>query len=319
MTTLGLAPTASGLRRGRDLGLSPAERARRRIYWPLVLPALLVYLLLFVAPALYSVWVSLTQWRGSGDPQIFVGIRNYVRLWNDDVFRQSFVNSLSIVFVAGAGVFLVALVVSSLLRELKHAQLIQTILFFPYMLSPIAVGVALALVFVPDGLLNSSLRAVGLGVLAQPWLTPDLAFKAVIVGLVWLSSGFYILLMLSAIGRIPKYYYEQAELDGASRFQTFRHVTLPMTWDVLTVAVVLWMIGAVRVFEFVYGFIGGGSALPPPQVRTIAVEQFLATTGGPAPQYDMGIGSAMGVVMVVLILIFVVATRRIMRREALEF
>lgn len=320
MTTLELASAAGSSRRARGaLSLSPVERARQKVYWPFVLPALVVYLALFMAPALYSVWVSLIKWRGAGDPQIFVGLNNYIRMFRDEIFLQSFVNTLAIVFVSGIGVFTVALLVSSILREVKHGRTIQTILFFPYMLSPIAVGIGLSLVLVPNGLLNATLRGVGLGFLAQPWLTPDIAFRAILVGLVWVSGGFYILLMLTAIGRIPNYFYEQAALDGASRWQTFWNVTLPMTWDVLTVAIVLWTIGALRIFEFVYGFIGGGSATPPAEVRTIAVEQFLATTGGPAPQYDMGIGSAIGVLMVALVGLFVMAIRSIMRREALEF
>lgn len=307
------------LQRARRINsVSPAERARRKIYWPFVLPALAFYLLLFVAPALYSVWVSFVTWRGAGDPQVFVGFANYITLFRDDIFIQSFMNTLAIVFVCGIGVFFFTFVISSILRELKHGDLIHTILFFPYMLSPIAVGVALSLVLVPDGLLNSVLRVVGLGNLTQPWLAPDIAFQSILGGLIWVSSGFYILLMLSAIGRVPRYYYEQAQLDGAGRFKIFMNVTLPLTWDVVTIAVVLWTISAVRTFEFVYGFMGA-SDTPPPQERTLAVEQFLATTGGKAPQYAMGVGSAMGVIMVILILAFIVLIRRVMRRESLEF
>lgn len=306
-------------RRGRLYeGFSPAQRERASIYWPFVLPALFLFVVLFVVPAVYTGWVSLVTWRGSGD-QVFVGFKNYILLWRDPVFVQSFWNTLSIVFICGAAVFAVSFLVSSILRELKIGQAVQTILFFPYMLSSIAVGITFSLIFVPDGLLNASLRGVGLGEFTEIWLAPDKVWTIILIGIVWVSSGFYILLMMAGIGRIPQYYYEQAQLDGAGRFRTFLNVTVPLTWDIISISVVFWMMGAVKVFEFVYGFAGGGSYTPPPETRTLAVEQFLMTTGGPSPQYAMGMGSAIGVVMLALITLLVVLGRRVMRRESLEF
>lgn len=294
------------------------QRQRRGLYWPMLAPALLLYAVLFVAPALYSVYVSFLSWRGQGDPQRWVGTRNYTRLWHDDVFRQSFTNTMVILVVAGVAVFACTFAITAVLREMRSRRVLQAVLFFPYMLSPIAIGIGLALVLQPDGPLNSGLRHVGLGELAKQWLTPDMLFKTILIGMVWLSTGFFVTLQMAAIGRIPRYYYEQCELDGANRWHLFRHVTLPLTWDVISVAAVLWTISAVKVFEFVYGFVGVSDS-PPPQARTLTIEQFLTTTGGKAPQYELGAGSAMGVVMVAVIVAFVLLLRRVMRREALEF
>lgn len=314
-----VADAARSSRRGKIYkGFSPAQRERAKIYWPFILPALFLYILLFIVPAVYTGWVSFVSWRGSGD-QTFVGLKNYIVLSRDPIFIQSFWNTLSIVFICGVSVFVVSFLVSSILRELKHGQMVQTILFFPYMLSPIAVGITFSLLFVPDGLLNSTLRAVGMDSATQIWLTPDKVWGIILIGIVWVTSGFYILLMMAGIGRIPSFYYEQAQLDGAGRFRTFLNVTVPLTWDIISISVVFWMMGAIKIFEFVYGFAGGGSYTPPPETRTLAVEQFLTTTGGPAPQYAMGVGSAIGVIMLVLITLLVVLGRRVMRRESLEF
>ena len=107
--------------------------------------------------------------------------------------------------------------------------------------------IALSLLLSPNGPLNAGLKAGGLGSLAKMWLTPDLIFKVILVGLVWVSVGYYLTLMMSAIGRIPTYYYEAAELDGAGRVSTFFNVTLPLSWDVVTVSVVLLgMVGRPR-------------------------------------------------------------------------
>lgn len=311
-------PATPPRRRRRGAAASPAEAARRRLYWPLLAPALLVYVGLLVVPALYGVYVSFTKWSGRGDSPQWVGLNNYRQLASDDIFRQAFTNTLAILVVSGVGIFAMTFLISTVLRELKWSSVALAILFFPYLLSPIAVGIALSLLLAPNGPLNAGLRGAGLGSLAKMWLTPDLIFKVILVGLVWVSVGYYLTLMMSAIGRIPTYYYEAAELDGAGRLSAFRHVTLPMTWDVVTVAAVLWCINAIKVFEFIYGFTGSGDA-PPPQARTLTIVQFLTTTGGRSPQYALGMGSAMAVVMVLLISIFVVGVRGLMRRDSLEF
>lgn len=307
----------AAVRRGRP-SVSPAEAARRRLYWPLLLPALLVYVGLLVAPALYSVFVSFTEWSGRGEAPKWVGLENYARLARDELFRTAFMNTLAILVISGVGIFLLTFLLASVLREVRWSRTALSILFFPFLLSPIAVGIALSLLLSPNGLFNAGLRGVGLGDLAKAWLTPDLIFRVILVGLVWVSVGYYLTLMMSAIGRVPRYYYEAAELDGAGRVSTFFNVTLPLTWDVVTISAVLWCINAIKVFEFIIGFTGNGDA-PPPQARTLTIAQFLATTGGRNPQYALGLGSAMAVVMVLLISVFVVSVRRLMRRESLEF
>ncbi|TRY18912.1 sugar ABC transporter permease [Tessaracoccus rhinocerotis] len=298
--------------------VSPAEVARRKLYWPLLAPALLIYVGLLVAPALYGVYVSFTEWSGRGEAPVWVGLANYARLTRDELFRTAFLNTLAILVISGAGVFLLTFVLASVLREVRWSRTALSILFFPFLLSPIAVGIALSLLLSPNGLFNAGLRSVGLGELVKAWLTPDLIFRVILIGLVWVSVGYYLTLMMSAIGRVPRYYYEAAELDGAGRISTFFNVTLPLTWDVVTISAVLWCINAIKVFEFIIGFTGNGDA-PPPQARTLTIAQFLATTGGRNPQYALGLGSAMAVVMVLLISVFVVAVRRLMRRESLEF
>lgn len=305
-------------RRDRRSAVSPSEAARRKLYWPLLLPALLIYVGLLIGPALYGVYISFTQWQGRGDEPVWVGLRNYQRLLGDELFRLAFTNSLAILVVSGIGIFVLVFVISSVLREVRWSQTALSILFFPFLLSPIAVGIALSLLLAPNGIFNAGLRVVGLERLALLWLTPDLIFKVILAGLVWVSVGYYLTLMMSAIGRVPRYYYEAAELDGAGRVSTFFNVTLPMTWDVVTIAAVLWCINAIKVFEFIIGFTGQAGA-PPPQARTLTIAQFLATTGGRNPQYALGLGSAMAVVMVLLITLFVVAVRRFMRRDSLEF
>ncbi|GIG61751.1 ABC transporter permease [Longispora fulva] len=288
------------------------------MYWPFITPALVVYVAFFIGPALASVWISLHRWRGAGDDMTFTGLDNYRRLLDDDAFVAAFANSLKILVICGVGIFALAFALTIVLRELRWRRALRSLLFFPYIVSPIAIGVALGLLLEPDGLANSALRLVGLGGLAEPWLAPDRLFATILVGIVWVTTGFYVILLMTGQERIPAYYYEAAELAGATPIQQFRHVTLPMSWDVVSVAAVLWVINSLKIFEFVYAFVGTGDS-PPVQARTIPIYQFIMTTGGRSPAYELGYGCAMGVVMVVLVSVLVVLLRRVMRRDAIQF
>ncbi|MFF1876902.1 carbohydrate ABC transporter permease [Leifsonia sp. NPDC058230] len=303
----------------------PARRAsasldnqRRRIFWPFVLPALVIYVLFFIAPALFGVWASLTEWAGAGSEMTFIGFGNYIRLTRDPYFLTSFGNTILIAFVCGFFVFLIAFAFSIVVREMRARVTVRSLLFLPYLISPIVMGIAFGLLLAPKGAVNSILHALGLGALAIDWLGPDNQFHTIMAGLVWINVGFYVVLLMSGIDRIPPYFYEDAELAGANAFQKFIHVTVPLSWDIITIAVVLWLIGAIRVFDFIIAFTGL-AGIPPASSSTLAVAQYAATTGGPSPAYQMGYGSAMGVFMVVLIGLLVVVVRRVMRRDALEF
>ncbi len=307
------------LSRRTTLGESgPLERQRRRIYWPFVLPALSIYVLLVIAPTVVTFYAAFTKWRGSGDEMKWIGLDNYTRLFADPVFLGSFRNTMAITFIGGAVVFALAFAAVVLLREMRAKKSLRAILFIPYFVSPIAIGIALGIMLAPEGAVNAALRIMGLDSLALNWLSPENAFRSILVGIVWVSTGYFVLLIMSGVDQIPRYYYEDAELAGVNQWQKFRHVTLPLSWDVVTVTAVLWIIDSIRIFEFVFAFSGLGSA-PPIHSRTIAITQFLTTTGGRFPAYDMGYGAAMGIFMLVVTAVLIVVVRRLMKRDAVQW
>ncbi|MCM3778246.1 carbohydrate ABC transporter permease [Microbacterium hydrocarbonoxydans] len=313
------ATSAPAARAARHPGRrSTLEGQRRRMFWPFALPAVVLYLAFFIAPALFSVVAGFTRWAGAGSDMEFIGIGNYARLLRDPYFRVAFVNTLVIAVVCGVVVFTIAFAFSVALRELRHREALRSLLFLPYLISPIVMGIAFGLLLAPKGAVNTILRAVGLSALAIDWLGPDNQFRTIMAAVVWINIGFFVVLLMSGIDRIPPYFYEDADLAGVNAWQKFIHVTLPLSWDIVTIAVVLWLIGAIRVFDLVVAFTGV-AGVPAASSSTIAVAQWAATTGGPFPAYEMGYGSAMGVFMVLLIGMLVVAVRRAMRRDALEF
>jgi raffinose/stachyose/melibiose transport system permease protein len=309
-------PESSGRRRRQGGGALSAQR--NRLFWPFVLPALAFYAVLMLAPTVVTGWISLNRWRAQGDPMEFVGLRNYVTLFNSDTFRTAFWHTLEILVVCGVAIFVLAFAMTVALREMRGRRAARSMLFFPYLISPVVIAIGLGLVLDPTGLLNRALKGVGLPSLAKSWLSPEHIFLTLVVTIIWVSTGFYVLLLMAGVERIPRYYYEDSDLAGASAWQKFRHVTLPLTWDVVTVAAVLWVINAFKIFELIVAFSTLGDA-PPVQARTIAVEQFYMTVGGRIPVYAMGRGAAVGVLTLLLVAVSVVLLRRVMRRERVEF
>ncbi|MFE3449928.1 carbohydrate ABC transporter permease [Nonomuraea sp. NPDC059194] len=289
---------------------------RERAFWPFLLPALVAYTALFVAPSLFGFWVSLNKWGGPGTEMSWRGLDNYLALLRNEAFARSFVNTFVMAFVGGALVFGFTFLSMVVLRHIKGRAFIRSVIFLPMIISMIAVGAAIGFLLNPDGAVNTMLGWLGLE--AQPWLGPDLVFRCIIGGLVWSSTGFYVALMMSAADSIPAHIYEDAHLIGATRWEQFRHITLPLTWDVFAVSAVLWVVNSLKIFEIVLAFTTAGTtASPPLQARTVAVQQYYAinSTGG-VP--ELGRAAAMGIVVLIVTAVLIVLTRRITRRDRVE-
>lgn len=316
--TLSTAATQSAGTAPSTDGSGGLDRQRRRLFGGFVGPAVALYVVLMIAPTIFTMWMSVNQWRAQGDEMNFVGFENFSRLFENSVFRTTFWNTLKILVVCGVAIFVLAFLMVVALREMKGRHVVRSMLFFPFIVSPVVIAVGLGLVLDPSGVVNGGLREIGLGALAISWLSPDHIFLTIVVTTIWVTTGFFVMLLMSGIERIPRYFYEDGEIAGAGAFQTFRFVTLPMIWDVLAVSAVLWVINAFKIFELIIAFSSLGDA-PPIQARTLAVQQYYLTVGGRVPVYSMGQGAAIGVLTLVLVAVSVVLLRRILRRDRIEF
>jgi raffinose/stachyose/melibiose transport system permease protein len=301
-----MARTLGGVRGERD-----------RVYVPYLLPALLIYTVLFIAPAAVTVWYSFTKWQGLGTPAHFTGLANYRAMLSNPVFLTSFRNTLILVVVGGAFVFALTFLTMVVGREMRGRAFVRSMLFVPSILSPIAIGTAVGFLLNPDGALNRLLSDAGLHSLTRGWLGPDLIFKCIIVAVVWISTGFYVAILMSRVDAIPAELYETAQLAGANRLEQFRHITFPLSRDALSTGAVLWVIGSVKTFEIVIAFTGTAGS-PPIQARSAAVEQYLSVTGGVSGTPQLGSAAAIGVVMFLLTAVLVITLRRLLRSEAVE-
>lgn len=293
------------------------DSAPDRIFRTFSVPALVVYTLGFLAPSVYGVVISFSKWAGPGSQRRWVGWRNYTRIFRDDAVRKAFINTLLIVGVGGLGVFALAFCAMAVLRDMRGRAFVRAALFLPSIISMIAVGTSIGFLLNPDGVVNRVLRALGLASAQQAWLDPDHIFRCILVGVVWMTSGLYVVLMMSAVDAIPRHLYEEAQIAGLTRFQQFRHITLPLSRDMLAIAAVLWTTNSLRTFDIVIGFVGSAGT-PPQQARTYAVEQWISTGKGSGGIPELGYGSAMATLLTLLTILLVVLVRRLGRGERLE-
>lgn len=293
------------------------EQSRRKMLLPFVLPALVLYLALFVLPSLASVVFSFTKWSGLGSEMTPNGVANYTRMFANAAFWTAFGNTLLLTLIGGVVTFAITFGAMIVLRDMKGRALVRSVVFVPYIISPIAIGVAAGFMLNPDGAVNTLLRGTGLDALAQAWLSPEWIFKMIVIAFVWSVSGFYVSLLMTGVDSIPVELYEAADLAGATRWQQFTLITFPLTRDILATAVVLWAINGVKVFEMVIAFTGTAGT-PPREARTIAVSQYLAVTGGKDGVPDLGYASAIGVVIFLLSGALVLLVRRLLSSEVYE-
>lgn len=290
------------------------QRELRKLVAPLLLPALVLHFVFFVLPVARSFYYAFTSWSGITSEMSFVGFANFVRAFHDRTFLMGLEN---VFYLSGLGfllVFPLSLLFAIVLdRNPPGERFLKFVIFAPTLLSVVVTAVLWGSVFNPViGLLNESLRSVGLADWAQPWLGRRVtALPAITVAMIWQGLGTYVILFLAGLQKIPRSFYEAADMDGASAWQGFRHVTLPLLWDVVQILVVLWVINSVQAFALIFVMTRGY----PNVAEVLGTYIYWAGFQGQA----VGYATAMGVLMFILVLTLSLLVNRAMRRETLEY
>jgi N-acetylglucosamine transport system permease protein len=278
-------------------------------------PALVLHVVFVLSPYAQAFYLSLTDWTGVSGEAHYVGAGNYARLGGDTLFLDAVRNNAVMLVVVPLATIALGLGLAALLRTRRGASGYQIVYFFPQLLSLVVIGVLWSFVYNPNtGLLNSGLRAVGLGALARSWLAePAFALAAVMAVLVWSSVGFYVVLFRAAIDGIPAELYEAALLDGAGGWTTFRRLTLPLVRETVQVAFVYLGIAALDGFAVVQVMtVGPGGPDGATEVIGLSLYRSAFTYG------KFGYASAMGVALFFATLTLAVLALRAGRRERLE-
>lgn len=284
-----------------------------------VLPALLLFGAFILYPVLTSFSYSLFEWNGT-KRRGFAGLDNFTTLFTKLPYTESVPNALvhNVLFFLGTMIIQnsIGLLLAYLLfRRTRTKRALQTLYAIPYLVSPIVIGYLWTLLLQPTfGPVNTLLTKIGLESLALPWLgDPKTALWVVIVISVWQWIGFPVLLYGAALGGIPEELSEAARIDGASNWQAFRRVILPLLIPAVGTVSVLTFIFAMEAFALPYAV--GGSTGSPAGATDFASLLFYRTAFDNGDPNAMGVSSALAVLLFVLIFGGALLATSVLRRH----
>jgi raffinose/stachyose/melibiose transport system permease protein len=272
-------------------------------------PALTVFTLFVVLPIGSSAWFSFFDWNGYGAPTRWVGLRNYAHLLSFPPFRTALLNNVMIIAVSIGIQLPVAIGAAAMLAGSgRLTVLTRLVLFLPYILAEVAAGLIWRFAFDGNfGLIAGVAHRLGTD---PPFMLadPDWARVALIVVVVWKYFGFHMMLAIAGLQGIDAELYGAARMDGASSWQSFRHITLPLLKPTIRVSVFFAVIGSLQLFDIVIPLTGGG-----PLNATQTMATFLYFFG--ITRMKIGFGSAVGVVLFAISAAFSLVYNRVIARE----
>jgi multiple sugar transport system permease protein len=288
-------------------------------------PAVLSYLVIFLYPSIRTAFMSLFKVENITDAVSsweFVGFGNYLGLTESSLFLQSMKNLLSIWFLGGIIVFILALLFSVILTSgVKYKSFYRAVIYLPNVVSAVAMGTMwMQYVFSSRyGLLKETFEALGLETLAAiQWTSPDMIFISLLIAYSFGMVGYYMLIFMAAMENIPVSFYEAATLAGANVFQKFYYITLPLLKDVFRTNIVLWTISSVAFFIWSQVF---SPLNPEPGTVTPMVYMYQMVFGNNMVVTDrnVGAGAAVGVILTVIVVVMFVITSKIFKGEEYEY
>ena len=288
---------------------------------PFLAPALILYGLFVLWPYAQAIYLSLTSWRGVSANKPFVGLDNYERLWNDSRFVEALGRNGQLLIVLPLVTISIALLFAALFTQggtgIRGAGFYRVVFFFPQVISAVIVGMLWSYVYNPQiGLLNGLLDAIGLDGLQRTWLgDPAVILWAIVAVAVWSGVGFYMVIFIASMQSIPTSFYEAAVLDGASRFRSFKDITLPLIWETIRTAFIYLAIFALDFFVLIQVMTGGSSTGAARKAEVAALYMYEQAFG----RSRWGLASAIGVVLLLLTLLLSVVVMRLTRRETYQF
>lgn len=271
-----------------------------------IAPNIVVVVLFAIYPLVQNV---LTSFTASGAFDDFVGVDNYVEMFSDEGFMASLKNTLVFtVLVVPVTVALSLLVAVGLNRVMPLKKTIRAAFLLPYLLSWSVSGLVWRQMFGADnGIINTALGAVGLP--TSGWLLdPNMTIVSLAIVGIWAGLGYYMMIYLAGLQSVPSSLYEAAKLDGASRLQQFRFVTLPVLKPITSLVLILAIIASFRVFEQIYVMTGGGPGRASfVLVLYIYIKAFT--------EFSIGYAAAMATVLFLALLIITVALQKLLKSD----
>jgi raffinose/stachyose/melibiose transport system permease protein len=276
-----------------------------------MLPALALYAMFVLFPIVQAARFSLFDWNGLEALDQFVGLANFERALADPVFLGAVSHNAFIVILSLAVQIPIAIGLALMLnRRFRGRAILRLIFFAPYVVAEVITAIVWSLLLQPNGLAEHFLAAIGLGDAYHPWLAnPGTVLIAMFFIITWKYFGFHMILLLAGLQGIPREIEEAAAIDGASRWQGIRYITLPLLGPTIRVSVFLSIIGSLQLFDLVWVTTRGG---PVNASNTMGVYMF----DRGFVRFQFGYGSAVAVILFILCFVLALAYQRwVLRRD----
>jgi raffinose/stachyose/melibiose transport system permease protein len=327
VTTTDSTVSLAGRASARSAGLRPspsvpsrAARTRRKWYEIIGLtgPAAIIFAVFVLAPMGFAVYYSLYKWNGYGWPTQFKGLDNYFGpygAFKDPIFRDALKNNAIILVgslvVQGPLALGMALLLN---RKFRGRAFFRLLVFVPYVIAPVTVGIMWQLVLLRGGSVDSILSAVGLGSLVTGWLANlHVVIWTMLFILTWQYTGFALILFLAGMSNIPEELTEAAAIDGASWWKTQRHIVIPLLGPTIRIWMFLSIIGSLQVFDVIW--VASTSA-----VRSLGASNTMATymVDHGFNERQWGYGNAVAVILFFISFIAALIFQRFVLRRDIE-
>jgi multiple sugar transport system permease protein/raffinose/stachyose/melibiose transport system permease protein len=279
-----------------------------------ILPSFILYSLFVIYPAFNSINLSFTSWDGVSTDIRYIGFDNFIEMWHSERVHNALKNTLILSFTLVILENIVAIMLAILVDQVRwFRSFFRSIFYFPVLLSGIVMGFVWAIIFNYNfGVISQLLDKAHLSFLKIDWLgNPTYAMIAIIVTTVWKSSGYYMIIYLAGLQGIPPELNEAAAIDGAGRWQQFRHITFPLLASAMTVCVMLSMIGALKIFDQIAAMTDGG-----PGFATETMTYIVYKVG--FGELRQGYGTALALVLFALILIVSLIQIKVLRKREVQ-
>lgn len=270
---------------------------RELSYFLFLLPALLIYCLLFIYPTLKTALYSFTNWSDVNPVHVkFIGFSNYVSLFKDSLYMDGIKNTLIYAFLTMVGQNVLAIPLAVILnKNLKTKNLLRAGFFLPGVFSLLVIGFLWGFMYSTSdfGLINQFLGWLGFGKVNFLG-NPHLALFSIIFTQIWQWVGYTMVIYLANMQSISSDYYEAAKIDGANELQSFWYITLPLLIPAITFSTVTAMISGLKVFDIIYSLTGGGPGHSTESIVTLMLKKGLSDG-------FYGFGAAFGIVFVIIV------------------
>lgn len=258
-----------------------------------ILPFFILFLVFQLIPTVWTFYISLTNWRGIGDP-VFCGFENYRKLMLDNMFWDALKNTV-VYWLTGLVLILVfAVLIANLLNSelLRGRVFFKTVTFLPNICAAIAMGLIFRMLFDENtGLINEALQSIGGKRI--PWMTSTEYSKLPVIILnVWRNTPWFTMIILSGLLNISRDYYEAATVDGAGRWKQFWYITMPSLKNILFFCSITLTVDSWKIFNESY-------ILPGPGTSNTSLFQYMYESGFNI--FNMGFASAIGVILIIIL------------------